>query len=379
MIAGLGTAAVVAALAILLLAGGSGAAHASSFRAGDLLLSVGKEWHRDPSSLAGLPLAASIAISASDVQVYAGVIKDPSRVAGAVPASLISAYGSPPNESVVRLHLGLARRYAWPAGRLAPLVLVVIATDAGEIAIACRAPTAGTYARMLSACAGIAAKAKIVNTHVDYPGPEPQMATQLSDALKSRLEIGTSAPSGLLAASLSSRAGALMQASKIDQAAASALMRITSAPRYRSAIATLTDALTQEGTAARKVAEAANRGNRSLYEYLRGRFIGISTHVSSAAIGIAALGFTHLPIASLHIPRLPAQPHRHVSAPRARSQSSETTGAVAPQTASTVRQATPTVPATAPATPKPTAPARTPPLKPARAKHESEIIISKPE
>ncbi len=372
VIAGIGSAVVVAALAVLLLAGGSGAAHASAFRSGDLLLSGGKEWHRDPSSLAGLALAGPIAISAPGIQIYAGAVENPGTVAGAVPASLISAYGSPSNGSVITLPLGLAKRYSWPTGRLTTsLELVVVATDAGEIAIACRAPAAGAT-RMLSACATISAKAKIVDTHVDYPGPDPQVATQLSKALAPRLKIGTSAPAGLLAADLSSRAAALMQVSGVDQGAASALTRMAPAPRYRAAIASLAQALTREGAAARQIATAANRGTRSLYESLRGRFVGVSTRVSAAAAGIAALGFAHLSIASLQIPRLPAQPHRHVSAPRASSQSGGSTGA-APETVPPTAQTTPAVLEAAPPAPKPEA------SKPVPAKHESEIIESKPE
>jgi serine/threonine protein kinase len=376
LISGIGAAAALAIVAVVLLAGGSRAAHASAFRSGHLLLSSGKEWRSDSSSLSGLPLAAPISISAAGMQIYAGGVTNPDTIAGGVPASLVSSYGSPAQVSVIKLPLGLAKRYSWSSQRLAPLVLVVVATDAGEMAIACRAPTAGALARMLSACAGIAEKAKIVNTNVDYPGPDPQVARQIAQSLEPRLRIGAAAPPGLTAGRLPSRASALMQVASVDQGVASALTRIATAPRYRAAISSLAQALMREGDLARQIAGAATGGRRSLYESLRGGFVAISARLNAAAVGIAALGFAHPSVASLQIPRLPALHHRHVSRPRARSQSGGSAGATVPQAVSPAPET-----AQAPPTPTPTAPAYTPPPTPAPAKRRSEpqIVISKPE
>jgi serine/threonine protein kinase len=366
------SAVIVVALAAVLLTGGSGSAHAAAFRSENLLLSTNQEWHRDSSSLSGLELAAPIDIAASGVRVFAGAVKDPGSLAASVPASLLSADGSPSATSVIALPLGLVKRYSWTSAHVAPLALVMIATDAGEMAIACRAPAADALARALDACDAIAERARIRNTHVDYPGPDPAVAKQLARALQPRLSISTSTLRGLQAARLSVRANALTEVADVDRGAAAALTRIASAPRYRGRLANVATAVTQEGDLAQRIALAAGGGKRALYESLRSGFAAINARFATATAGIAALGFARPSIAALKLSRLPAQPHRHVAKSRPQSPSSASTDTAAPVVPAGTSETTHVVPA--PYTPPV---AHTP--APARHRSEPQIIITKPE
>jgi tRNA A-37 threonylcarbamoyl transferase component Bud32 len=302
---------LVAAIAIVLLAGGDGGA--SEFRSGNLVLAAGHGWQRGGSALSGLSLAAPISMSKAGMQVSAGTIEGPARVAAALPSSLIASVGKPSRAGVVKLPLGLSKRYSWSRGKLATLSVTIVSTDAGEVAIACRPISSSASPDVLAACADVTARARILGSRVDYPGPDPGVARDLARILGPRAKFATSPPAGLRSARLPARAGALSRLAGLDAHAAVALGRLAVPPRDRGAIGKLGEILSREGSLARELAGAARLSRRESYASLRRGIETASGEVRVAAHGVTALGFALGHLGSIAIPGLPARRSQHQS------------------------------------------------------------------
>jgi serine/threonine protein kinase len=316
LLAGAGAAALAAGVAIALLAGGSGKASAASFRSGRLLLSSMSGWHRSQPTIEGLRLTAPIAIATPGARVLAGEFAAPAKIAGALPASVLAAYGSPTQKAVITLPLGPAKRYSWTgSSRRPPMWVLVVATEAGEIAIACGSATVSAAQSIPSGCAGVADKARIVGAQVEYPGPDPRVAGQLTRTLAPRARLVAAPPADLRARRLPSRASALEQAVAVDTTAAASLKRMNVANRYGVPVATLADALAREGGVLGELAAAARAGNRSQYVSLRGRLDNAGVSVTAAAHGVTTLGFAFGHLKPINVPPPPARRSRHAAQP----------------------------------------------------------------
>ena len=184
-------------------------------------------------------------------------------------------------------------------------------------------------------------------------------ASQLSTLLASRARAVSGEAGRLGATRLTTRAVALRTLASEDERVASALSRISAPGRDAAAIATLTRSLTNEGALTRRLAAAAQRGDRGLYDQLRGRLL--AAHTSKATAGLAAVGLTGLPLPEISTPRAPASPRRALPATPASSEAAVSTTAAPTQTV----QETPPA-AQVPAQPKP-------------APESPERIVSKPE
>jgi tRNA A-37 threonylcarbamoyl transferase component Bud32 len=305
LLAGSAGVALAVAVTIVLFAGGSGGAHASAFRSGNLLLPAGQGWHRSVSSLSGLSLTDPISISKSGVQLYAGTVRTPTRIAAALPPSLLPAYGKPSKADVVALPLGPSKRYSWSRGRVSSLSVTIVSTDAGEVAIACDTSSASAIVSMPVTCADVTRKAEILGTRVDYPGPDPRVAAQLARILSPRIEFAAATPAELSSNHLTARAGALTRLAALDATAAVALSRISVPARYRAPVATLGHTLSREGALARELASAARDSRRASYATTRSRFAHVSVDLLAAVHGISSVGFTLRRARSIGIPGLP--------------------------------------------------------------------------
>jgi serine/threonine protein kinase len=312
LVASISLAVLAIGAAIAVLASGSSQAQGSSFNSGHLLLSSVRGWHRSPSTITGLALIAPITIAAPGARVVAGQIADPDRIAGALPASVFSAFGKPTQETVIALPLGPAKRYSWTGSSRPPMSVVIVATEAGEIAIACSGSMATTAQSNLSGCSSVDVKARIIGTQVDYPGPDPRVATALAQILASRSRFVAATPAALHSGRLPSRATALEQAVAIDNTAAKSLQRMGVAARYRAPIARLANALAREAGTLRRLAAGARAGSRSLYASVRDRLATMGDHVSAAAQEVSRFGFTLGHIGALDVPSPPSPPASRV-------------------------------------------------------------------
>jgi serine/threonine protein kinase len=366
LIAGIAAALLAAVLIIVLTTAGSSGAHASTFRSGNLVLSTGSGWKRSGVSVTGLSLAEPVAISAMGTGVDAGALAQAAKVAGSLPPTLTARYGHPAQVSVITLPLGQAKSYTWSSTSLGALSLLIIATERGEIAIACTTPAVPQLSSMQKACGAIRSEAKIIDTQVEYPGPDPRVASALSRALTSRAMAVAAASAGSGGAHLSSRAGALKALAARDEEAAHAVAGISAPPRDVAVIAVLAKGLGQEAALARELSAAALQNSTALYDSLRNRLV--AAHISAAAADLVDAGFTGLALPPIEIPRAPSRPHRRAAAPAAATSSTNSEPAVASQP-SQPAYTTPPAPTPAPATSKPTpAPRKAP-----------EVVISKPE
>lgn len=311
--AGVGAAVLIAAV-IGLLAGGSGGAHATTYRRGHLELTAGHQWHAGSYELSGLLVHDQLDLSTADAQLSTGTLGAPAPVAAELPAAVRSTYGAPSHSDVVALPLGPARRYVWakPAVRT-PLSLLIIATAAGELAIACSASSIAALSATLSECHSIEEKAQVTATRVEYPGPEPHLATQISAALTPRANLSSSMLTTLNATRLSARTAGLAQIAQADASSAAALSTISASPRYAQQIKALAEALRGEASLSNRVAAAARQDARPAYASLRGRYASAAARVTSTADALAALGFSLPHIVKLSLPALPPQPANHPS------------------------------------------------------------------
>jgi tRNA A-37 threonylcarbamoyl transferase component Bud32 len=365
LIAGIAAGLIAAALIIVLATAGSSGGHTSTFRSGDLVLSTGPGWKRSGVSVTGLPFAKPVAISATGTGVDAGALSKTAKIPGSLPPTLAAEYGNPAQASVITLLLGQAKSYTWPSTPHGALSLLMVATQRGEIAIACTTLAAAQFSSMQKACDAIRAAARIVGAQVEYPGPDPRVASELSRALADRAKAVAAASADMRGARLSSRAVALKTLAAKDEEAAHAVAGISAPSRDVASIAALAKGLGQEVALTRELSAAALQNSTALYELGRGRLM--VARISAAGAGLAAAGFMGLSLPTIDIPRAPSRPHRRAAASAVAATSPAPV--IAPQSSQSV-DAAPTV----------SQPAYTAPPVPTPApKEKEEVVISKPE
>lgn len=296
--AGLAGLAALAAL-VPLSVGGIGRAHAFTFRSGYLVLSTTEQWHRDPrTALPGLSLTSPVAISSEHTQVRAGMISDPDRVAAELPALLRSAYGAPLRSGIVTLPLGQARRYIWPGSRKRPpLLLVIIATRAGELAVACTAQSPESAFANAGACMRVIDDARVVDTTVEYPGPSPLISAQITHALAARASLEST--------SRAARDAGPKQIAIADERSAAALDAVGHSTRYGPDISALIRALKVEAMLSARLATAAYQGQHQLYATLLRRYPSIDAQITLTTHALVALGLTLPHLVAVSLPLVP--------------------------------------------------------------------------
>ncbi len=292
LIAGIGVTAAVCLAMVLVLASGSGRVHAATFRGGGLALSPAGNWHPKTVVLAGLHIASPISIATADSYVLGGAIKDPRPIAADLPLSLSRVYGAPQHAIVETLPFGLAKRYSWPAtGRRLPLVVFIVSTTAGQIAIACQSRGALSVARIDALCAQSAASARFAGAKVEYPGPDPKVQTALSTALAPLVHAASVTADATHAFSLAEHTHAFERVAAADFAAAESL-RAVSLPQLYAPLGTqLAVTLRAQRAMASQLAIAAKREDRQAYESLRASSHAVSAHLSDAWTRAKSEGF----------------------------------------------------------------------------------------
>jgi serine/threonine protein kinase len=372
LIAGIATALIAAGAIVVLATAGSGGAHALTFHSGDLVFDTGPGWKRAAIALTGLALAEPVSISDAQTAVEAGTLSKTAKVPASLPPALTARYGRPTQTSVSKLPLGRAKSYTWTDSPSGPLSLLIVVTGRGEIAIACTTSAASRLPAMRRTCGAIRAGAKIVDTQVGYPGPDPRVASALSSALAPRAQAIAASTARIGSAHLAARAGALQALAAKDTATVRTLAGLSAPSHDAAAIATLARGLGQEAARARAASAAALRHSTALYESVRRRPIAV--RMSTAEVGLAAVGFTGLALPPLDIPRAPSRPHRHAVTPPATTPSTTSISSAASQTSSTYTAATPVTSTPSPPAPTPAS------SNPAPARHHApEIVTSKPE
>ncbi|HXP28413.1 MAG TPA: hypothetical protein VN804_01540, partial [Solirubrobacteraceae bacterium] len=266
------------------------------------------------------------------------------------------------------LPLGLARSYAWQNERAGSLSMLVVATSAGEMVLACHTTATAKATTMPAACAKLAQTVRIDGATVEYPGADPHLASVVSGGLASRDRAVDS--TALHATSLASRAQALDRVAKVDAQAASALRSTSTSARYRIRLTSLAEALARESGAIDRMASAAASDKRGTYEASREQLAAYLSKLRASSNALVALGFSMRPVAALQLAAL-ARPHR-------RSASASTT----PSAHVSAPSATQAPPARAPQTPvAPPTPTYRPPVKSTPQHHSNaapKTIVSAP-
>ncbi len=315
--AGLAAAAIAAAALGVFLAARSGGAHASTFRSDNLVLTGDSQWHtanRQSVPVSGLKLRSPISIATGSVEVLAGTITTPSAVAASVPRTVSAVYGKPSTVEIRTLPLGPLRAYSWPAnGRQGALVLMLVATAAGETAIACRPATSSSTAEV--ACSSVAAEARIVATTVEYPGADPVVQRKLATALKPLAAIPSRTLKVTALSPLMLRTAGFDELARLDADAAAAVAAVGTTRRYSAATAGLATALRQESAAMNVIARAAHSNRSREYVKARSNLVATGRSVTSAIGFLHSRGFV-LPAPVIVVPPLlPGSRRAHSSAP----------------------------------------------------------------
>jgi serine/threonine protein kinase len=201
-------------------------------------------------------------------------------------------------------------------------------------------------------------------TQLTRLGPDPRVASQITQALASRVAVLGAVAAQLNGAHLPSRAPGLKRVAIEDEQVAGALTHITVPPTDRGPIAALAAGLTHEAALTRQLTSAALHSDTRLYESLRGHLA--IDRIDHAGAELAAVGFSGLSLPPIHVPRAPSRPRRR--APARVASAAPTVAAPA---------ASPEVPAAQPSQPVYEAPR---PSTPAHVHRETpEKIVSKPE
>jgi hypothetical protein len=297
------TACVVAFVAI----GWPGHAHASTFRSGHLVLSLDGGWRREGSGTSGVPkLRSPIAIANGQTRIRAGALPSPGRIATELPATFKATYGAPSQSSVVSLRAGQGRRYVWSdPHRGRPVMLVLIATRDGEVAISCSASGASTSSRLLSACSQVWRGAQIAGTTVEYPGADPRVVARLRYALAPREDVASDIDKALRSSRLPLRAHPLEWLASVDRTTATALAVITSSPRYQTRLDALVGALRHEADVGAMVSQVARSDNRAKYDHLRRQYLTADRRVVVHGRELFAVGLVGASVTRIDLPSPP--------------------------------------------------------------------------
>jgi predicted Ser/Thr protein kinase len=200
------------------------------------------------------PAALSTAGPAGEAAVVrAGRLLRPSRVSAGLPAGVAERFAEGrPRPVTVRVGNVVARRYDGVLTDARRLSLLVVATDRGDVAVACERPPAGPLPARL--CDGILGSLRLVGARPLPPGPDPQLARGLDAALGPLA--GARSQAALDDTSLVRRADNLRRLAAATTAAAASIRALTPRAADRPAVTRARAALAAEARALGSLADA---------------------------------------------------------------------------------------------------------------------------
>jgi predicted Ser/Thr protein kinase len=201
-------------------------------------------------------------------------------------------------------------------------------------------------------------------TQLTRLGPDPRVASQITQTLESRAAVLGAVAAQLNGAHLPSRATGIKRVAIEDEQVAGALTHLIAPPTDHGPIAALAAGLTHEAALTRQLASAALHSDTRLYESLRGRLA--ADRIDHAGAELTAVGFSGLSLPPIHVPRAPSRPRRRAAARAAPA----VPAVAAPAASSEAPAAQPTQPVYE--APRPSTPAHVHTETP-------EKIVSKPE
>jgi predicted Ser/Thr protein kinase len=217
--------------------------------------------------LPGLDIDRAAALStagpAGDAAVVrAGRLLRPSPVSAGLPAAVVQRFADGrPRPVTVRVGGVVARRYDGVLTDARRLSLLVVATDRGDVAVACERPLAGPLPARL--CDGILGSLRLVGARALPPGPDPQLARGLDAALGPLA--GARSQASLDDTSLVRRADNLRRLAAATTAAAASIRALTPRAADRPAVTRARAALDAEAQALGSLADATLDRLRAAY------------------------------------------------------------------------------------------------------------------
>jgi protein kinase-like protein len=268
-------AAITVAVALPLLAllhtsgGDSGGPHLAH---GSLVdVTYGPPWVAQPAAAAtpllGLDIERPAALSTAGAQgraavVRAGRLQHPSAVSAGLPDDIVRRFANGrPRGTIVRVRGVVGRRYDGALTDSGRLTVLVVATDRGDVAVACERPAGGAAAARL--CDGILGSMRLVGARALPPGPDAELARGLDAALSQLAFARTSAV--LTDASLSARSASLRALADATSRAAAEIGALKPRRADRPAVRRARAALLAEARALGTLADAALDRLRAAY------------------------------------------------------------------------------------------------------------------
>ncbi len=306
--------ALIAALAVILLAG-AGGAHAAKRDAtaasGPLTVRYPAAWGvgADGTGLTAAISGKPIALHRDGMTLVAGTLATSAVMPAGVPPMLLAALGRPASSSPTTIAGDPGERYEWaqPTGHL---IATVLALATGDVAVVCSGQGG------LSACSALARSVRIRSTDTIAPGPDASLATQvrrdLAGVTHTRRGVGA-----LAASTYSARAQSATRLAAVERKAAAALTGLSAPQRYDDLISGLTSALLGEALALDTLASAARNGATTDYARDASRVSNVSKSLNAATqrltqagVAVPAYGALRLvgPLAISPTPVIPSDP-----------------------------------------------------------------------
>ena len=234
-------------------------------------VTYGPPWVAQPAAAAtpllGLDIQRPAALSTAGATgraaaVRAGRLQQPSAVPAGLPDDVVTRFANRPKATTVRVGGAVGRRYDGALTDSGSLTVLVVATDRGDVAVGCERPAGGAAAGRL--CDGILGSARLVGARALPPGPDPELARGLNEALSQLALARTSTV--LSDTNLSGRAASLRALADATSRAAADIDALKPRSADRPAVRRAAAALLAEARALQTLANAAQDRLASSYD-----------------------------------------------------------------------------------------------------------------
>jgi hypothetical protein len=262
--------AIVLPLLALLHSSGGGADR-PRVAAGSLVeVAYDRPWVAQPAAAApieGLDVERPAALSTGGATGTAAVLRAgrllrPSPLSAGLPAAVARRFaGGRPPATTVRVRRIVGRRYDGTVASGARLSVLVVATDRGDVAVACERPAGGPLPARL--CDGILGSLRLVGARALPPGPDAALARGLDAALGPLA--GARSQAALGDTSLPGRAESLRRLAAASTRAVDAIGTLRPRPADRPAVRRAREALLAEAQALSSLADATLDRLRAAY------------------------------------------------------------------------------------------------------------------
>jgi hypothetical protein len=289
--------AIAIVLPLLALLRGPADGGASQEAAGSLVkVGYGSPWKAQPETappIPGLdierPAALSTAGAAGQTAVVrAGRLLAPNPVAGGLPSGVARSFaaGAPPAKTV-RVGRIVGRRYDGALTDSRNLSVLVVATDRGDVAVACERPASGSPPQRV--CDGILGSLRLTGARALPPGPDAQLAQGLDAALGPLA--GARSQAALADASLQGRAESMRLLATASDSAAGKIGELQPRPPDRPAVRRAAAALAAEARALMALADATFIRDRASYDAARGEVRSAQLRLRAALRELGRRGY----------------------------------------------------------------------------------------